>query len=712
MPPRSARDRTVLFVAGVLAVGVPLAGWRHLDGRRRELETALGATAGAAVEIGGVEATLTGSVRLSDVIIGDALSATSVEASVSLASLFAGDLGADEVRIDGPRLHLRLDADGDSNVARMVRRVAARRPPRPADAGGGHHRLRRIVVTGGDLVAQVALGEGRGGFIVEVAGVELHPQERGVRLVTGPVEIAGGGGPWQLRGRFVRAGADVDLVAARIDRALAVGGSLRVDGDDAVIELRHADFAHGVGGDEVRLDAAVDAAGAPRLSIVGRRGHPGSDAGLTITGHRLPLAILAPIAPTGVRLADAIASGEVAREASAAGLAIRLDAEIAGLIVDHPTIAAAPVDLAGHAALRARLHTDESGGGRSLDVDELAWIQGALHTAAHGRVEIPARGRRPARADLTFELKPAPCQDALYALPEALRDRLAGLTLRGEIAARIHLRWDLDAADPAEVVALDAAVDAERCQVIEDAVTADPAILRKAFAHSFADGSQAVIGPGRADWVELRHLPSHVVGAFVAAEDARFWEHPGFDLVQIGRSLGINLAAGDLLRGGSTISQQLAKNVFLSHHRNLARKLQEAVLTWRLEAALDKRTILERYLNLIELGPGIYGVGAAARRWFDKPAAQLSVAEAAFLAAITPEPTTMSARIAAAGGLDDRSRERVEVVLRAMRRGGVIDASRYDRARRHGLGSLRAVPTEQRQTIYPATIAGAPGRRS
>ena len=159
----------------------------------------------------------------------------------------------------------------------------------------------------------------------------------------------------------------------------------------------------------------------------------------------------------------------------------------------------------------------------------------------------------------------------------------------------------------------------------------------------------------------------------------------GFDPEQIERSLAIDLDSGKLLRGGSTISQQLVKNVFLGPERTLARKLQEAVLTWRMEARLDKKVILERYLDLIELGEGVRGVGAAARYWFARPAEKLSVRQAAFLAALTPAPRTFSRMVRASGGLAPEVADRVDIVLRAMRVAGVIDRATMERARREPL---------------------------
>ncbi len=199
--------------------------------------------------------------------------------------------------------------------------------------------------------------------------------------------------------------------------------------------------------------------------------------------------------------------------------------------------------------------------------------------------------------------------------------------------------------------------------------------------HTFPDGSRALVGPGQGDWVDLAELPAHVDGAFRAAEDGRFFEHDGFDLAQIARSLEVDLREGRFARGGSTISQQLVKNAFLSQARTASRKLDEAILTWRLEATLSKPAILARYLNVIELGPGVFDVAAAARYWFDKPATELDAKEAAMLAAMTSEPRSMSKRLFAAGGLDPESADRVDIVLRAMKRDGVIDREAYDRAR-------------------------------
>ena len=142
----------------------------------------------------------------------------------------------------------------------------------------------------------------------------------------------------------------------------------------------------------------------------------------------------------------------------------------------------------------------------------------------------------------------------------------------------------------------------------------------------------------RHKWVPYDRISIHMKRAIVAAEDARFNEHEGFDVEGIEAAVKKNLKKGRLVAGGSTISQQLAKNLFLSGDRSFLRKGQEAIITLMIEATWSKRRILEVYLNVIEWGNGIYGVEAAARRYYKIPAAKLNRDQAARLAAMVPNP--------------------------------------------------------------------------
>lgn len=139
-------------------------------------------------------------------------------------------------------------------------------------------------------------------------------------------------------------------------------------------------------------------------------------------------------------------------------------------------------------------------------------------------------------------------------------------------------------------------------------------------------------------WVPYGKISNHLKRAMVAAEDAKFVDHEGFDWEGIELALEKNQRRGRVVAGGSTITQQLAKNLFLTPSRSYVRKAEEAVITLMLEAILDKRRILELYLNVVEWGNGIFGAEAAARRYFGVSAAQLSAAQAARLAAMAPNP--------------------------------------------------------------------------
>ncbi len=139
-------------------------------------------------------------------------------------------------------------------------------------------------------------------------------------------------------------------------------------------------------------------------------------------------------------------------------------------------------------------------------------------------------------------------------------------------------------------------------------------------------------------WVPFSMISPELVKAVIIAEDDKFWTHEGFDYEAIGEAIEKNIKAGRFRAGGSTISQQLAKNLFLTPEKTVFRKLREAALTWRLERALTKRRILEIYLNVVEWGDGVFGIEAASRRYFGKLALDLDPMEAARLVSTLPSP--------------------------------------------------------------------------
>jgi monofunctional biosynthetic peptidoglycan transglycosylase len=144
------------------------------------------------------------------------------------------------------------------------------------------------------------------------------------------------------------------------------------------------------------------------------------------------------------------------------------------------------------------------------------------------------------------------------------------------------------------------------------------------------------------EWIDYRRISPHLKRAVLVAEDAAFWQHDGIDYDELQKSIELDWARGQLVRGASTITQQLAKNLFLSPSRNPARKLRELIITRRLEAELPKARILELYLNVIEWGDGIYGVEAASENYFGQSAAALAPSSAALLAGAIINPRMLN----------------------------------------------------------------------
>jgi len=162
-------------------------------------------------------------------------------------------------------------------------------------------------------------------------------------------------------------------------------------------------------------------------------------------------------------------------------------------------------------------------------------------------------------------------------------------------------------------------------------------------------------------WVRYERISNNLRRAVLVAEDSAFWDHDGVDVEQLKESIEQSLEKGKQLRGGSTITQQLAKNLYLSPSRNPIRKLRELLITRKLEASLTKRRILELYLNVIEWGDGIYGADAAARTYFGTSAAGLSADQAALLAGAIINPRVHNPAHPTA-----RLRRRQQIVLRRM----------------------------------------------
>ncbi|MGY9057747.1 MAG: transglycosylase domain-containing protein [Alphaproteobacteria bacterium] len=191
-----------------------------------------------------------------------------------------------------------------------------------------------------------------------------------------------------------------------------------------------------------------------------------------------------------------------------------------------------------------------------------------------------------------------------------------------------------------------------------------------------ADGSfLTAVGDLYGEPVKLAGLPKHVPQAVTSIEDRRFWDHWGVDLLGIARALYVNTVEGQVRQGGSTLTQQIAKNLFLSHERSYRRKIQELLLAFWLEYRFSKTEILETYLNRAYFGAGAYGIDAAARRYFGKSTADVTLWEAALLAGLLKSPSSL-----APTNDPEAAAARAVLVLGTMVEAGHIDNGRAQRA--------------------------------
>jgi hypothetical protein len=247
------------------------------------------------------------------------------------------------------------------------------------------------------------------------------------------------------------------------------------------------------------------------------------------------------------------------------------------------------------------------------------------------------------REPLIFTLKltvpKQPCDSLFRSIPPVLVPRLDGAIFDGRLAAEIELIVDKQKLERSK---LNVSVDHEECRAVTLGTLVDVEKLNSAqFVHRIVEEDlkdPILVGPGTDSYVPIEDIPFHVQQAALATEDMAFFKHEGFRIGLINRAIRLNLDYGWYVYGGSTISQQLVKNLFLSSEKTLARKLEEAIIVWEMEKKVEKERILELYLNCIEFGKHIYGIKAAAMAYFNKEPKDLTPLEAAFIMATKPAP--------------------------------------------------------------------------
>jgi hypothetical protein len=336
---------------------------------------------------------------------------------------------------------------------------------------------------------------------------------------------------------------------------------------------------------------------------------------------------------------------------------------------------------------------------RTLKLAEVAFDFRNLRARVVANVEN--LGPKP-RFDARLTLDPLPCQVALEALPKELVPYLQGYQLTGTFSTDLHGAVDLE--DLEAPVDLGGHVGIEGCKVKSAPAWSSAARLSATFEQTveYEHGKWMtfLVGPESQDWVPFAELSPHLINSIMTTEDSGFFKHHGFISSEFRSALQQNLQRGYFRLGASSITMQMVKNVLLTREKTLARKLQEMFLTWYVEHQLGKERIMEIYFNVIEFGPGIYGIGRAARHYFGKSAKELAPEEAAWFSSILPNPKKRYVQYCHSNGLPDAKWDAyVKRIMRRMHERGRLTDEDYEAAVARGLHFSRAEAMPEKECI-------------
>jgi hypothetical protein len=351
--------------------------------------------------------------------------------------------------------------------------------------------------------------------------------------------------------------------------------------------------------------------------------------------RQISLAVIAPFAPAIPFYDEGVGTLSAELELAASSpeqISIEGRLRLRKLALDSERIAAEPVD---------NINVDFRGKGNWYPGERLLQVERG--EVRMGRVSLLIEGeleRTPDhyRVDLTARLPPTRCNDVIGAIPEHVLRSLTRFEWSGTWGALTHLSLDSRALETTEL----SIRVRDLCQFEKTPRWVRIERFQGPFRHRAIEPDDTVFemrtGPGTPNWVALSDTSPFMAAAAISHEDGAFYEHGGFAPWAIRDALVRNLREGRYVVGASTITMQLAKNLYLQREKTIARKVQEVILTWWLENALNKDEILELYLNVIEYGPAVYGLRNASAYYFGRDPIELSPAESAFLACMLPSP--------------------------------------------------------------------------
>lgn len=320
------------------------------------------------------------------------------------------------------------------------------------------------------------------------------------------------------------------------------------------------------------------------------------------------------------------------------------EGHMTALTVEHPAIADGPVgpfDMRVRGRIDARL-LDRETRAVQVEVSDGRFEVGGVGFDFRGAVDTTPDAWT---VDAALDTGVVDGERLAKAIPPGLLPTLQPIEAKGRFALRAKLA--IDRTRLADTV-LDVDLDVRRLKVTAINPRIDFEALRDVFETRFEmppeEGEEEgeiltrTTGPNSERWVPFDQIPPLLPLAVVTQEDGGFYKHPGVSLFHLRGSLIRNLERGRFARGGSTISMQLARNLFLNRRKTLARKLEEVVLTWLLEQAFEKDELMALYLNVVEFGPDVFGIGEASAHYFQRPPIALTPAEIAYLVRLLPNP--------------------------------------------------------------------------
>ncbi|MCP4603927.1 MAG: transglycosylase domain-containing protein [Proteobacteria bacterium] len=427
--------------------------------------------------------------------------------------------------------------------------------------------------------------------------------------------------------------------------------------------------------DDITIDVAKTESGPLFIRASGKS--PGTDARWTL-GSKIPpdgnpsvtvevpdmsLAKIGDLfsASEHVEWKQAFADGAITAELASSGQKVTVSGQtaISGVTLKHSRLAIDPIeDFSAHGEFKVTYDRQEG----MLHLERFQISRGLARVTIRGDIRLDRLA-----FDLYVHVPPAACKQIMGAFPKVFRSRLQGVQLDGQIGLDLHLAVDNQKPDD---TLLEADLD-NRCRITEFGGLPEPNYFRGPFTYVAYTGEgedlRLVTGQGTDRWTPLAMISPFVIEAVLTTEDGKFWRHSGLTIPEVRRAIELNIKKESLKHGASTITMQLAKNLFLTRDRSVARKLQELFLVWYLESNFQKEEILELYLNIVEFGPSIYGIRDAAEHYFGRSPAELNTLESVFLIKLLPNPVARH-KSYVRGKISDRQVTNLHRVLETMKK--------------------------------------------